>query len=180
MAQDAHQPIAVAALHFAHEAAFDAHQPPVGEVERNRDSRYAVGREPFLRKPAMRAKADPALLQFAVQALDGILEIRAPDRELQVAETQAQQLVVAEGLPCTARTPRAGAPASHRRIPPRARAVAQREIARRGPRNRTAWGPRAATRRHCKYWRRSTRCGPGTSPPSRAACASLPAAACWS
>jgi hypothetical protein len=65
--QDAHQPIAVTALHFAHEAPLDAHEPPVREIERDGDAWNAVGRKPFLRQPAMRTKADTTHLEFVVQ-----------------------------------------------------------------------------------------------------------------
>ena len=36
-------------LHLAHQPPFDADQPRVGKIERNRDAGDAVGREPFLR-----------------------------------------------------------------------------------------------------------------------------------
>ena len=47
--QDAHQPLAVAALHLVHEAALQPHQPRLRQEERQRDARHAVRREPFLR-----------------------------------------------------------------------------------------------------------------------------------
>jgi hypothetical protein len=60
VAQNAHQPVAVAALDLAHEVPLETDQTLVRQIERYGDARYAVRREPFLRKPAMRAEADAA------------------------------------------------------------------------------------------------------------------------
>jgi hypothetical protein len=103
VAQNAHQPIAVAALDLAHQAPLDAHQAPMRQIERNRDTRNSIGREPFGRQPAMRLEADAARRQFAMQALDRLREVSALDGELQVAESQAEQLLVRQRLPHIAR-----------------------------------------------------------------------------
>ena len=66
MAQNAHQPIAVTPLHFAHIAPLETHQTRVREIERNGNAGDPVRREPFLRKPAMRPETDIALGQFEV------------------------------------------------------------------------------------------------------------------
>ena len=79
VAQNAHEPVAVAALHFAHKMTLESDQPLVGEIERDGDAGNAIGREPFLSQPAMRAKAHAAHRQFAVKALDGVLQLRAGD-----------------------------------------------------------------------------------------------------
>src|SRR5580700_4026785 len=38
VAQDPHEPVAIAALHLAHESTLEADQPLVGEIERNGDA----------------------------------------------------------------------------------------------------------------------------------------------
>src|SRR5258708_13994660 len=78
VAQNAHQPIAIAALHFAHQSALEADQPLVREVERDRDARDTIGRQPFLRHPAMRSKTYPSPRQLAIQTLDGLLHFTPP------------------------------------------------------------------------------------------------------
>ena len=76
VAQDAHQPVAVAAFDFAHEAPLDAHEAAVRQIERDGDSRDAVRREPFLRQPAMRPEADAARGELAVKPLDRLARDR--------------------------------------------------------------------------------------------------------
>ena len=56
VAQDAHQPARVAALGLVHDAPLEPLQPRVREVERYGDAGHAVGREPFLREPDVRAE----------------------------------------------------------------------------------------------------------------------------
>src|SRR6266403_4965274 len=108
VAQYSHQPIAVAALDFAHESPFDPHQPRVREIERNGDPGNSIGREPFLCEPIMRPKAYPPRFELAVQTLDGILQLRALNFELQVAEAQVEQLVVRQRFPRVLRPAGAG------------------------------------------------------------------------
>ena len=114
VAQDAHQPVAIAALDLAHEAPFDARKALMRQVERHRDAGDAVRREPLLCEPAVGPKADTAGGELVVQPSDRPLELRARDGELQVAETQAQELVVGERLPCIARGRAAPAPPCRR------------------------------------------------------------------
>src|ERR1700732_2031875 len=51
----------------------------------------------------MRPKANSPHAEFAVQALDGILQLRALDFELQVAKAKTEQLLVRERFPCIPR-----------------------------------------------------------------------------
>src|SRR6185437_10407604 len=55
--QNTHQPVAIAAFHFAHEATLETYQSGVSQIERDGDARDAIRREPLLRQPAMRSKA---------------------------------------------------------------------------------------------------------------------------
>jgi len=43
VAQDAHQPVAIASLHFAHESPLEADQSLVRQIKRNGDAGNAVG-----------------------------------------------------------------------------------------------------------------------------------------
>ena len=103
MAQNPHQPVAVAALHLPHEAPLDAHEAPVRQVKWDGDPRYSIGGKPLLRQPAMRPEAYSARVELAVQAFNGFLQFRIVDDQLQVAKAQAEQLVVGQGFPGIAR-----------------------------------------------------------------------------
>ncbi len=86
----------------------------MSEVEGNGDPGDPVRREPFLGQPAMRPKSYPLELELAVQTPDGLLQFRAANGQFQIAETQAEQLIVGQRLPGMARCasqagrPRAG------------------------------------------------------------------------
>ena len=56
----------------------------------------------------MRPKAYPPRFELAVQTLDGILQLRALNFELQVAEAQVEQLVVRQRFPRVLRPAGAG------------------------------------------------------------------------
>ena len=99
MAKNAHQPIPIAALHLTHEVPLELRQAPVRKIKRYRDARDAVRRKPLLSQPTMRTKADPAGRELAVQALDRPLELGARNGQLEIAETQAEQLFVGQRLP---------------------------------------------------------------------------------
>ena len=102
VAQDARQPLAAAALDHAEAAALEQPQPRVRHVERDRNARHAVRREPLVRQPGVRLEADPAPLEVRVQALDlgpGAARIEA---QAQLTEAQLQQRLVVEVLPSIA------------------------------------------------------------------------------
>src|SRR5262245_46856029 len=68
-------------------------------VERDREPGHAVGREPLLRQPDVRLEAEAALLEVALDLLHGPLDDGAAQREAEVAEAQAEQLLVREMHP---------------------------------------------------------------------------------
>src|SRR5882757_957481 len=192
VAQNAHEPVAIAALYFAHESALDADQALVSEVERYGDSWNAVGRKPLLSEPAMRAKAHASHRQFAIKTLDGALQLGALNGQLQIAEAQVQELIVRQLLPdngSRSRPPRAlhlkqlHLRQPHLRVlpPRRPRRLPSSSTAHgpRGRQSRTAWYRRVANRKYCKCWRKSPRYGRETPAPSGATCFSRRHAACW-
>src|SRR5689334_2437096 len=77
--QDAHALLVGAALDLEHLAAFELHQARVCEVERDRDARDAVRREPLLGEPNVRFEANSARIQLAVELFDVGFEKRAFD-----------------------------------------------------------------------------------------------------
>src|SRR5581483_5832550 len=111
VAQQLHALGGRAALDFEHELAFKALQPRVGEKKRNGDAGYAVGAEPFIRKPEVRAEIEAALLELGVETARAMGELGALDAQRQVADPHVEQTVV---RPCrprardAARAPRGG------------------------------------------------------------------------
>ena len=99
VAQDAHEPVAVAPFHFAHETPLDAAEARMRKIEGDGDAGNAVGREPLLRQPAVRPKTDAAGGEFSIQPPDRLLEIRARDRQSEITKSQTKQLLVAQRLP---------------------------------------------------------------------------------
>ena len=97
--QNAHEPVDVAAFDLARHLALQAHEPRVRQIERHGDTRHAVGGKPFLSKPDMRAKANAALVELAVEAIDVPLERRAMQVQLQIAHAQSQQLLIVQARP---------------------------------------------------------------------------------
>ena len=75
------------------------------KVERDGDAGDAVGREPLLRQPAVRPKADAAGGELSIQPLDRLLEIGARDRQSEITKSQTKQLVVATTFPRRAARP---------------------------------------------------------------------------
>ncbi len=78
VAQDTHQPVAIAALHLAHEAPFEPREPPMRQVERDRDTGDAVRGEPLLREPAMGSKADAARGELIVEPFRSLARAPCP------------------------------------------------------------------------------------------------------
>ena len=68
-------------------------------VERHREPGHAVGREPLLRQPDVRLEADPALLEVPLDLLDVALDDGAAQLQPEVAEAEAEQLLVREARP---------------------------------------------------------------------------------
>ena len=174
VAQNAHEPVAIAALHFAHEAPLDAHQSLVGEIERNGDARNPIRREPFLGQPAMRPEAHVRASTISpVQPLDGALQLGARDAQASSRRNADSTICSSDSLSqATGRvrdrrlrfTSRHAPSRVLRRAPPHPLPSSPQCCGGpRGRRSRTALGPQAASRRRCKCWRRSPRCGPGNS-----------------
>ena len=73
--QDAHALGVAAAFDLKHLFLFQLHQARVREVERDADTRHAVGAEPFAGQPAVRAEVgESAAVEFAVEPLHAALE----------------------------------------------------------------------------------------------------------
>src|SRR5712671_679697 len=60
VAQNAHQPIRVPALHFLQHLALEPREPRMRKIKRNRKTGNAVRREPFVGKPRVRTKFQSA------------------------------------------------------------------------------------------------------------------------
>src|SRR5690349_16523435 len=88
--QDAHALLVSAALDLQHLPAFELHQPRMREVERDRDARHAVWREPFLGQPNVRFEANSPRIQLAVEPFYVGFEKRAFDFYGQVADAQIE------------------------------------------------------------------------------------------
>src|SRR5262249_31787411 len=74
VAQDAHEGPGTGSFGFAHDAAFEAFEAGMRKVERHRDARDAIRREPFLRQPHMRLEMDAAALELRIEPRDPALE----------------------------------------------------------------------------------------------------------
>jgi hypothetical protein len=96
VSQDLQAPFRGAAFDFEHLRLFQAHQPRMREVERNRDARHAVGREPFARQPVVRFEGQAARVKFFAQRGEPRLEPAAFDREAEIGESQIEQLLIGE------------------------------------------------------------------------------------
>jgi len=70
MPQNAHAFTFPSAFHFKHLRTFQLHQPGVRQIKWNRETRDAVGREPFLGKPDVRAKVERSGRQLAIELFE--------------------------------------------------------------------------------------------------------------
>ena len=95
--QDAHARVVVAAFHFQHLRHLEPDQARVREVEGNGHAGNAVGGEPLVGEPEVRAEQQAAAGQLAVQLLDPQGEIRALDLQVELTELHVEQFLVAEG-----------------------------------------------------------------------------------
>ena len=81
------------ALDLENLGSFEPLQAGMGEIERNRDSRNAIGRKPFFREPAMWTNAQIPRLELEIQALDRILEPRSLELEPEIAEAPLEEFL---------------------------------------------------------------------------------------
>src|SRR5579883_1629460 len=86
VAQDAHEPPCVTAFRFSHDAALEALQPRMSQVERNGDAGDPIRREPLFRKPDVRMEANAPGLELRIELLDPALDARALEPQAEVAE----------------------------------------------------------------------------------------------
>ena len=81
------------------------------EVERDRDARHAVGREPLVRQPEVRLEVDQAArLEFPLQLRDAIREHAVLDADAELAHPQVEELLVRPVLPLLSRQAPAASP----------------------------------------------------------------------
>jgi hypothetical protein len=92
--EDLHAPLGVATLDAEHLTLLEPHEARVRHVERQRDAGDAVGRVPVVGEPEVRAEPEPARLQLVAELLDARFERAARDRDPEVAEPEAQELLV--------------------------------------------------------------------------------------
>ena len=97
--QYAPQPVGIAAFDLFHLMTLKLHQAWMSQIKRHRDTRYAVGREPFFGQPHVRPQADAAPLQLVIDVLQPALQRRARQLQLQIAKAQLQQLLVRQAHP---------------------------------------------------------------------------------
>ncbi len=95
--QNAHARVVIAALHFEHLRELQFGQTRMREIERDGDAGNAVGREPLVREPEVRAEQQAAAGQLAVQLLDSQREVGAFDLQIELAELHVEQFLVAKG-----------------------------------------------------------------------------------
>src|SRR5262249_4105003 len=125
MTQDTHEPAGIAALYLTHDASFKLLQAWVSKIERHGDSRHAVRREPLFREPDVRPHGNATALELRVEAIQSALQMRALDRNRQIAKTQRQELFVRQPCPGRPRLgQRAGGFLFHRTRAPRGGATA--------------------------------------------------------
>ena len=97
--QDLQAPRVGAPLDLEHLRAFELLEPRMREVERDRHTRHAVGREPFRGQPEVRLKGEAARVELALQLCDSWLERAALDRHAELGDAQIEQLLVGPGRP---------------------------------------------------------------------------------
>src|SRR6266850_6509224 len=64
------------ALHLQHLLTLEFHEPGVGKIERDRDSRHTVRGEPLLRQPNVRLETDATPVELTVETLNVWFEKR--------------------------------------------------------------------------------------------------------
>ncbi len=69
----------IAAFDLEHLTLFELFQPRMRQVERDGDTADAVGREPLVGQPVVRAEDELPLRELAVQGVDAFLELAAFD-----------------------------------------------------------------------------------------------------
>ncbi len=94
VSQNLHAPLVRAALHFEHLRFLEFHQSGMREVEGDRHTRDAIGREPFGREPEVRPEGQTAAGQFVGECRDPRLEPAPVDRQPEFVEPQIEELLV--------------------------------------------------------------------------------------
>src|SRR5690606_32176300 len=79
------------ALDLEHHLALELAQPLVRQVEGDGDAGHAVGAEPLVRQPEMRAEVEAAGLELAIEPPDVGRERRAFDAQRQVRDAHVEQ-----------------------------------------------------------------------------------------
>src|SRR5689334_10036981 len=98
MPQDAHAPFVLAPFNLQHLRLFELGQPRVCQVERNRDRRRAIRREPLVRQIKMHGSNQSCRTQFGAE-LFGPLGQLVVDLERQVTHAEIKQLFVGKAGP---------------------------------------------------------------------------------
>ena len=86
----------VAALDLEHLRELQLLQPRVREVERDRDAGDAVGREPLVGQPEMRAERQISRGQLGVKLVGPCRQLRALDADVELTELQIEQMFVGQ------------------------------------------------------------------------------------
>jgi len=98
MAQNPLAPDLAAALGLTFHSAFETQQARVRDIERHSDTRNAIRREPFGRKPDMRSESDTASLKSFEQLVDISGDRAVFEPQTQIAESELQQVGIVEVL----------------------------------------------------------------------------------
>ena len=97
--QNAHAFDVAAAFDFAHELAFQFHQPRMGQIKWNGETGNAIGREPLSRQPDVWLETDPAIVQFAIETFDVRFEKRSLEANRQIANASVEQSLIRDETP---------------------------------------------------------------------------------
>jgi hypothetical protein len=88
-----------AALDIEDLGTLESFQTGVSEVERDRDPRNAIGREPFFGEPEVGLDTQVSRLELAVEPLDRLLEPRSLELDPEVAEAPLEEFLGRTFLP---------------------------------------------------------------------------------
>jgi hypothetical protein len=94
--QNAHAFRPSPALHVDDHLPLELHQAGVGEIERDRDPGRVARAEPLIRDPGMRPHPQVPLGKLLMKLAKTVLEPGARDRDLQILQAKAQQLLVGQ------------------------------------------------------------------------------------
>src|SRR6185295_9090063 len=94
VAQDAQAPLGGAALDLEHLALLEAAETRMRAVERNRHSRHAVGAEPLVREPEVRAYAQAVVRELPPDLPDQGLEAASLDVQIEIGEAEIEKALV--------------------------------------------------------------------------------------